>query len=406
MSSIEGKYIHRAFHAICILGTIALISWCIYMYALDEDMTVIHFEKFHTDPDYIYPSISLCASDIFYEHELQKFGVKQTIYESFLRGDYYEEGIQNIPYEDVAYHPATKLLGIKFFQEYSTNGIQNPDQYYWYNHEQNNESLPSQWRPSFRVEPFNSWYGHIYKCLTVDVPFISNQHLSWIQIIMKKSFFPNSHRPMSINSGGLFMISIAFPNQRRRYSTSLTVWNEELKNKSYGMKFQVTGIDAIQTRNKKSRPCDEDWREYDKKVRRYMVANVGCIPPYWTLDPDENFQICNDSNSMKQLYVDAEWNRHTKPCRRMARYTTSFMEYPTIIHDNEVAPIYKDKYFAVHTYFPRESFKNIVLVRAFDIQTLIGNAGGYIGLFLGHTVLQIPGFLYYLWKTIKRSYKS
>ena len=102
------------------------------------------------------------------------------------------------------------------------------------------------------------------------------------------------------------MISIAFPNQRRRYSTSLTVWNEELKNKSYGMKFQVTGIDAIQTRNKKSRPCDEDWREYDKKVRRYMVANVGCIPPYWTLDPDENFQICNDSNSMKQLYVDAE----------------------------------------------------------------------------------------------------
>ena len=90
----------------------------------------------------------------------------------------------------------------------------------------------------------------------------------------------------------------------------------------------------------------------------------------------------------------------------MARYTTSFMEYPTIIHDNEVAADYKDKYFAVHTYFPRESFKNIVLVRAFDIQTLIGNAGGYIGLFLGHTLLQLPGFIYFLWKKLKRLFKS
>ena len=82
------------------------------------------------------------------------------------------------------------------------------------------------------------------------------------------------------------------------------------------------------------------------------------------------------------------------------------MEFPTTEHDKEVGPEYRNKYFAVYLYFPRASFKNIVLVRAFDIQTLIGNAGGYIGLFLGHTVLQIPGFLYYLWKTIKRSYKS
>ena len=48
MSTNEPNYVYRVFHAICILGTIALIIWCIYMYALDEDMTVIEFEKFHT----------------------------------------------------------------------------------------------------------------------------------------------------------------------------------------------------------------------------------------------------------------------------------------------------------------------------------------------------------------------
>ena len=148
------------------------------------------------------------------------------------------------------------------------------------------------------------------------------------------------------------MISMAFPNQRLRYSTSVTVCNEEVSNTSYGMKFQVTGIDVIKTRNKKSRTCDEEWREYDKKVRRYMVASVGCVPPYWkSLYPDENLQICNDSNSMKKIYVDSGWNHHTDPCRRMARFTTSYWEYPTTLHDNDVGPKYKDKYFSLHLHF-------------------------------------------------------
>ena len=80
MSSKASDYLSHAYHAICILGTIALIIWCIYMYALDEDMTIIHMEKFHTKPDYIYPSVSICASDIFVESRLNKFGLNKTSY--------------------------------------------------------------------------------------------------------------------------------------------------------------------------------------------------------------------------------------------------------------------------------------------------------------------------------------
>ena len=377
------------------------------MYALDEDMTIIQMEKFHTKPDYIYPSISLCASDIFDESQLKNFGVNKTIYNRFLRGEYYTEGIANISYEDVVYDPADKLLGITFYQEYGTNGIQNPDHYYWYIHAQRNKSSSPQWIPSFHVDLFNHWYGHIYECLTVDAPFVSNEHLSWIQIIMKKSFFPKSLRPMSVNTGGLFMMSVGFPHQRLRYSKTRTTWNLEVTNKSYGMKFQVTGIDAIHVRNKKSRPCDEAWLEYDKKARRDMITSVGCVPPYWKFEyPNDNFQICNSSNAMKNFYLDLEWNQHTHPCRRMARLTTDFIEYPTMSHDKEFGAEYKDKYFAVYFYFPGEVFKNILLVRSFDVQTLIGNAGGYIGLFLGNTLLQLPGFVYYLWKKLKHNFKS
>ena len=407
MTSKAANYMSHTFHVMCILGTIALIVWCIYMYALDEDMTIIHMEKFHTKPEYIYPSISLCASDIFDKTKLKKFGVNKTIYERFLRGEYFTEDIDNIPYEYVAYDPANYLLSIKFFQEIGTNGLQNPGHYYWYNHAQKNKSSPPQWKPSLHVDLFNHWYGHMYECLTVDAPFVLNEHLSWIQIIMKKSFLPRSLRPMSVNTGGLFMLSVGFPGQRRRYSKTRTTWNLELTNKSYGMKFQVTGIDVIHARNKRSRPCDEAWLEYDKKARQDLITSAGCVPPYWKSQyRDKNFKICNNSKVMKKLYLDLEWHQNTNPCRRMARLTTDFIEYPTMAHDKEFGAEYKDKYFAVYFYFPGEFFKNIVLVRSFDVQTLIGNAGGYIGLFLGYTLLQLPGFVYYLWKELKHIFKA
>ena len=38
-------------------------------------------------------------------------------------------------------------------------------------------------------------------------------------------------------------------------------------------------------------------------------------------------------------------------------------------------------------------FKEIKQVRAYNVQSLIGNAGGYIGLFLGYTLKEMPSFL-------------
>ena len=131
MSSKTSDYLSHAFYVLCILGTVALIVWCIYMYALDEDMTIIQMEKFHTKPDYIYPSISLCASNIFDESKLNDFGVNRTLYKRFLRGEYFTEDIANIAYEDVVYKPTSYLLGIKFYQEIGTNGLRSPDHNYW-----------------------------------------------------------------------------------------------------------------------------------------------------------------------------------------------------------------------------------------------------------------------------------
>ena len=40
-----------------------------------------------------------------------------------------------------------------------------------------------------------------------------------------------------------------------------------------------------------------------------------------------------------------------------------------------------------------QNFKEIKQVRAFGFESLIGNIGGYIGLFLGASIIQLPAFV-------------
>ena len=53
-----------------------------------------------------------------------------------------------------------------------------------------------------------------------------------------------------------------------------------------------------------------------------------------------------------------------------------------------------------------DSFKQIKEKRDYEIQDMFGDIGGYIGLFLGYALLNIPGFFLTLSKLFKRTNKN
>ena len=55
-----------------------------------------------------------------------------------------------------------------------------------------------------------------------------------------------------------------------------------------------------------------------------------------------------------------------------------------------------DDFHILNVNFKSPVFKEIKQVRAYNIQTLIGNAGGYIGLFLGYTIKELPKLLQFI----------
>ena len=61
----------------------------------------------------------------------------------------------------------------------------------------------------------------------------------------------------------------------------------------------------------------------------------------------------------------------------------------------------RDARLMVLVHFPNRKFRQITHVQEYDIESMVGNIGGYIGLFLGYSFLHFPKFLMGLWQNRK-----
>ena len=95
-----------------LLANIVLLFWliialgieCLRKYLADEDVSKSSHKKFHSsNPDTIYPSITLCVLNPFLEHQLEQYGkgINITSYSYFLRGIHWDERMLKIDYDSV-----------------------------------------------------------------------------------------------------------------------------------------------------------------------------------------------------------------------------------------------------------------------------------------------------------------
>ena len=49
-----------------------------------------------------------------------------------------------------------------------------------------------------------------------------------------------------------------------------------------------------------------------------------------------------------------------------------------------------ENYFIIDYKFDHSTFREIHLLKAYDLNSLVGNVGGYIGMFLGYAFLHLP----------------
>ena len=130
---------------------------------------------------------------------------------------------------------------------------------------------------------------------------------------------------------------------------------------------------------------------------------AGCKPPHWNVSSD--YPICNSKRQMKNVLI-----RETVDQIASTSFLTKFLEPCDGILSatfNTVSERRQLTFGGVTTsdgvnsaevgfIFKNDHYKEIKYTRKFDIESLIGNVGGYIGLFLGFSIWQLPDGIQYL----------
>jgi hypothetical protein len=147
-------------------------------------------------------------------------------------------------------------------------------------------------------------------------------------------------------------------------------------NETFGgaLSLQINKAEVLKTRNKPKNPCMMPWRNWDYLVTMKRIKDIGCLPPY--CEPYPNFTICSTVMGIKRWHNvmnEIRNERSDLPCQQMPRID---FEVSKVSHGSP-----KKGTLLISIGYP-EQVKIITQSRAVDGNTLIGNIGGYIGLFL------------------------
>ena len=391
------KAIEYFFQFACIIAAVSTTCWCVYIYSQDKDVCLVDFKQYNEEKEYIYPSFSLIFVNPFIDEKLKKYGegISAKTYSQFLEGQLWDERMLNISYDDVTIDMADYFLGYDIMLANLTLKSYNS-----FGDDENDG-----WKPPYVSHRHPKW-----KAFAVDKPYHKGQRIIRIWTKIKTSIFPNSIRPhkteynsSSHDFGGLEFI-LHYPGQIfRSWNLGIGKWAWPLRtnasSKNFVMAFTRRNMDVLVRRNKRMDPCNEDWLNYDKDVLERQMTLIGCRPPYYN---DIDLPICPTHETLKQVAppTPEDLNGYPPACRAISKLQ---FDYQDIDEDEGMMNEHSQKHpqFSLSITALDTTFKLIELVRAYDIQSLIGNAGGYIGIFLGYALYQMPGTIMHFVRYLK-----
>ena len=367
-----------------IISTIGCVSWCISQYCLDSDLSLVDHKTFGDEDNYLPPSFSLCFGNPFIEEKLNEYGLNITIseYKNFLYGNQFDIEKTKIDFDKVTKNLEDYVeMYIVFWQNGSSETFTNLNL-----------------MPSYLKKPYLAYtgiqFGMFHKCYTIDIPLDS----LYIELNIRQQIFPKSIRPSAMG----FAVLVHYPYQLlMAYDSVKNDWpNRKMKsNTPYSMIFKVKVVEAIIRRNTRPKPCNENWRGDDMDIFEKLMSINKCKAPYHTWNT--KYPICDDKNKMAEanVYFD-DRDKLSPPCQHIEKVLYDYQEYEfedifgteglsdIDLYDKDTyAMMNKNDTFSIKFALMSKKFKLITHKRAYDLQTLIGNCGGYIGLILGNTAV-------------------
>ena len=357
------KAITTSVHVACIFTTMVMLIRCLCIYLEDADVSVVQDKKFEED-GFPYPSFSFCFFDPFIEKELEKVGTNVTLYKAFLAGYHWDKMMLDIDFESVTKDLKDFIVGYNIIHLH--NGHNTGEEEYY----TASEPLPSRMKAPY-LSFVSVVLGSIVKCYTFDLPFLVSK------IVIKREIFPNRIRPTDLG----FAVTVHYPNQLlSSLDTFRTEWPADKENgtKFTKMSFKIHTFEVTKRRNTKKNKCNTDYEMDDFIIAKTVLEDIKCKPhyPFW----NSSYPFCASKEKVAVIPTGVALfglrDALPKPCSSV---THVLYDYQDFHHPADLS----EDHFTLEAILRGDKFKLIELKKEYSFEALIGNGGGYIGLFLG-----------------------
>ena len=391
------QYVCYFYYTMCVFLTVAMTMYGVQIYLLDKDVSAIGFKTFNLQEDYIYPAITFCFEPQFSKHAFEKIGkeLNTSIYKDFLDGFIWQHKLLGIDYDNVTIKIHDNILGSYISSFWTTDGYAE----YLYNPNNYSELTPpwsygiSKWH-RFTPKYYISFRDSVEKCLSVNIPNNLDVRIRIFAILFNASIFPEGKR----SNDNIFRIEMHYPNQYFSSKMRKDSWKSQNGENDFTMNFELQNIIVLNMRNKRRRSCNEIWRNDDQIAQKRIMDRVGCQPTHWK--EFDYLPICTTKEQMHR-FAWMSLEEETFPCKKIQKVIYAYKELDYVKKDWFELPKNEcGRFFKVSIEFDDSMFMEIQHIRAFDSETLIGNAGGYLGLFTGYTLMQLPQLIQFLVKYI------
>ena len=165
------------------------------------------------------------------------------------------------------------------------------------------------------------------------------------------------------------------------------------------LKITITKVTTLRKRPGSNIGCDETLVNDDAKLQDRLIKQMNCTPPYWRRfdlqrKPCQSKAELQNAENIIQHYK-LVLNSYTKPCVQMEVFAKFDREEEREWDEPSIMFMYDDR-----------NYEEITNSQSFDLESFVSGVGGFIGIFLGYSILQIPELLAsltYFVKTLRQN---
>ena len=356
-------------------------------YLQNKDSSTVTYKIFNEMPDNRYPTFSIClkGKEIYWRNEPLLFeytGVTSAQYIDVLKGRGWKYN----------YDKDTRLYKKEYLNETDVPKLDVPGTFLQpidiikgarfvsrnYSGEEDVDEIENSFYIGHRTADETCFTRNSYdKLRSIRI---------YDEVVLRESLLgPGSPRNLEIK------IIVHYPGQLIRniekpshYETLKEIW----KTKKV-LEEKVSEVSVLKNRPNARTPCYDGNLTDDARFRQKAIKLAGCVPNFWQdLDFENmNKRPCKTKKDFEEL-------QHTIASYRKvsSNYKPSCISMDTsVIHSKSLRP--GIQHITIRISYMADSYQETENVQDFGFESFFSSLGGFVGIFLGYSMLQIPELL-------------